>query len=64
MPVYSYRCEQCGRERIDIRCIAEKDKGPKCDRCSPRRVMDLFIETPPLGIVKDPAAGPSKRVRS
>jgi putative FmdB family regulatory protein len=61
MPLYEYECKDCGQTRTDIRCIADRERGPKCDRCKPRRTMTQIISGPPMGIVKDPAAGPSKR---
>lgn len=60
MPVYSYECYSCGQSRIDIRTVAQRDDAPKCDRCTPPKKM-LLVLCPVLGIVKNPAAGPSKR---
>ena len=53
MPLYTYKCEDCEKTRTDIRCIAERHDGPKCDFCgSP---MKLAID-PVVGVVKNPAA--------
>ena len=59
MPLYSYSCFHCGQNRSDMRTVDERDKAPKCDRCKPRKKMTLVI-CPVRGIVKNPAAGPSK----
>lgn len=60
MPLYSYVCKGCGQTRADIRTIEDRAYGPKCDRCKPRRTMVQFIDGAPMGIVKNPAAGPKK----
>jgi putative FmdB family regulatory protein len=59
MPLYSYECEHCGQAQNEMRTVAERERAPKCDRCSPRKTMTLVI-CPVRGIVKNPAAGPSK----
>lgn len=52
MPLYEYRCEPCNKERTDIRTIAERHEGPRCDRC--KQEMNLVV-SPVAGIVKNPA---------
>lgn len=44
MPVYEYRCEECG-ERFDVRAsFAEKQAGlePACPSCEGRRVRQVI----------------------
>jgi putative FmdB family regulatory protein len=60
MPLFAYECKGCGQTQKVMRCINDHDRGPKCDRCKPRRTMTQYIDGAPLGIVKNPAAGPSK----
>lgn len=52
-PLYSYECAPCKKRRTDIRCIADRERGPECDRC--RQSMTLVITSPPMAIVKNPA---------
>lgn len=59
MPLYAYECAQCKQQRSDLRTVAERNDGPYCDRCKPPQQMTLVI-SPVRGIVKNPAAGPSK----
>lgn len=59
MPLYAYECAGCGQSRHDMRKIEDRNNAPKCDRCRPRKTMTLVI-CPVRGIVKNPAAGPSK----
>lgn len=56
MPLYTYLCKWCQQTRVDLRTIAERDKGPKCDRCKPARKMKRQMDAV-HGVVKNPAAG-------
>jgi len=51
-PLYDYRCEDCENGRQDMRTVAERHDGPKCDFCSGQ--MKLVI-SPVAGVVKNPA---------
>lgn len=53
MPLYTYRCNPCKKERDDMRRIEERHDGPQCDRC--RKKMFLQI-SPVAGVVVNPAA--------
>lgn len=53
MPLYEYKCRECGYWREDIRLVAERHDAPKCDRC--KAAMQLILSAV-RGIVKDPAA--------
>jgi putative FmdB family regulatory protein len=57
MPLYAYECDGCGQQRDDMRKVDDRERGPKCGRCKPRRTMKLIIDGPPMAIVKNPAAG-------
>lgn len=57
MPFYLYYCMKCGAEREDMRLIADRRTGPKCDHCSAPMTLQL---TPPTVIVKNPAVPRSK----
>lgn len=52
MPIYEYKCPHCESQRTDIRSIAERDDGPRCDRDN---VKMLRLLSPTPGIVKNPA---------
>lgn len=56
-PLYSYYCEDCDRTRQEMRLMAEREQKPlpTCDRC--KEEMKFVISGPPMGIVKNPAAG-------
>ena len=60
MPLYTYFCEDCDRTRHEMRLMAEREQKPlpMCEGCDEE--MDLIISGPPMGIVKNPAAGPKK----
>jgi hypothetical protein len=54
--IYAYRCSPCDREKLEQRAVKHMlTKLPKCDQCGRR--MKFFISSPPLAIVKNPAAG-------
>lgn len=65
MPLYAYRCEECG-EPFDVRAtFAEKDAGlaPTCPTCDGERVKQimtagLLIHAGP-SVPSRPACGPS-----
>ena len=55
-PLYSYACS-CGAGKVEMRRMDEREQKPlpKCDRC--KKEMTFEISGPPMGIVKNPAAG-------
>ncbi len=57
MPLYEYRCEKCGRTRTEMRLVAEREQKPLPDCWKCKCEMEFRILTPPMGIVKNPAAG-------
>ena len=56
-PLYSYYCADCDKSKTEMRLMAEREQKPlpMCDRC--REEMQFIISGPPMGIVKNPAAG-------
>ncbi|MBM3314537.1 zinc ribbon domain-containing protein [candidate division WOR-3 bacterium] len=44
MPVYEYKCEDCGRGFDLVASIVEKESGlsPACPRCNGMRVRQVF----------------------
>jgi putative FmdB family regulatory protein len=44
MPVYEFKCDDCGHRFDIVATLAEKDAGlsPTCPRCSGKRVRQLF----------------------
>ena len=38
MPIYEYRCEECGRTYEQIRRMSEADKDLKCPSCESTKV--------------------------
>jgi putative FmdB family regulatory protein len=38
MPIYEYKCQQCGSSFEQIRSIAERDKDLLCPKCHSTRV--------------------------
>lgn len=45
MPIYEYKCPQCGEKFELRRSIADSDSDTKCPRCGSveaRRVLSLF----------------------
>lgn len=55
MPLYSYYCADCDRTKTEIRPMKDHMKFVECDRCHER--MQFIIDAPPMGVVKNPAAG-------
>ena len=57
MPLYAYECPECDRTKQEMRLMAERLQKPlpSCDRC--KQEMEFVISGPPMGIVKNPAAG-------
>ena len=57
MPLYTYTCEDCDRTKQEMRLMAERlqEPLPACDSCGEE--MTFVISGPPMGIVKNPAAG-------
>lgn len=53
MPLYSYKCPLCGKERSDMRTIDARHDAPVCDKLGHGR-MQLQIGAT-AGIVKNPA---------
>ncbi len=41
MPLYEYRCQECGNPFSERRTIAQRDEGVTCPRCSATRVARL-----------------------
>ena len=33
MPIYSYFCAKCNKNREGFRSVDGRDKGPACDKC-------------------------------
>jgi len=48
MPIYEYRCTQCG-ERFDVRQAIDEDGSkvtcPKCQAGNPRKLLPTFFST-------------------
>jgi putative FmdB family regulatory protein len=45
MPMYEYKCEQCGREFEQLRRMADADRDLVCPECSSdhiRRLLSCF----------------------
>jgi putative FmdB family regulatory protein len=42
MPMYEYRCENCGEKFEKLRRMSEADDGLLCPRCSSGRVERLL----------------------
>jgi len=38
MPIYEYRCEECGRTYEEIRRMSEADKDLQCPTCESKKV--------------------------
>jgi putative FmdB family regulatory protein len=38
MPIYEYRCEECGRKFEQLRRMSEADKDVICPKCESRKV--------------------------
>lgn len=57
MPVYDYLC-RCGHMDMDIRCISDREQGPKCTQCGEQ--MKLTV-SPVKGIVRNPAVAPKEK---
>ena len=49
MPIYEYRCRECG-ERFELRrSISDSDSEIKCPKCQaehPERLLSLFANSP------------------
>jgi putative FmdB family regulatory protein len=45
MPVYAYKCKQCGEEQTDVRAVKARNRPAKC-RCGGRAIRALALETP------------------
>ncbi len=50
MPMYEYRCEDCGHEFTTVLTISEHDKTkPKCPKCKSKKVQQtlssVFVKT-------------------
>ena len=46
MPIYSYRCKQCGEKFESVRSMHENDDEvtcPKCGEKKPQRVLSSFF---------------------
>lgn len=41
MPLYEYRCQECGTPFAERRSIAERDNGICCPHCSAKRAVRL-----------------------
>ena len=59
MILYEYACPKCQFECAAARSMAKREDGPWCNRC--QKQMKLQISAV-RGIVKNPAAGRSRRV--
>ncbi|MBL8214654.1 MAG: zinc ribbon domain-containing protein [Bryobacterales bacterium] len=42
MPLYEYRCPECGARFEQLRRMTEADSGVVCPRCESQRVQRLF----------------------
>lgn len=42
MPLYEYRCEDCGRTFEKIRRIADTDRAMKCPHCESKAIKRLL----------------------
>jgi putative FmdB family regulatory protein len=57
MPLYTYLCKNCGYEQTEMRLMAEREQKPlpACWKCKTETMF--VISGPPMGVVKNPAAG-------
>lgn len=44
MPVYEYRCRECGEIHEELRLVAAMDNEAVCDKCS--GIAELVMSTP------------------
>jgi len=51
MPIYSYRCQTCGRIQDELRKMKDADVFPKCNECLS---LTKRILTPPSIVLKGP----------
>ncbi len=42
MPIYEYRCEECGRLFEQLRRFGDADKDLKCPRCESDKIEHLL----------------------
>jgi len=42
MPIYEYRCDQCGQAFEMIRSVSDSDKGLQCPACKSLKVNRLM----------------------
>jgi putative FmdB family regulatory protein len=42
MPMYEYRCRECGERFEEIRSVSDSDQGVLCPRCAGGAVEKLF----------------------
>ncbi|HEY3443359.1 MAG TPA: zinc ribbon domain-containing protein [Paludibaculum sp.] len=42
MPMYEYRCAECGRENEQLRRMSEADTNVECPHCGSKQVTRLF----------------------
>jgi putative FmdB family regulatory protein len=42
MPIYEYRCNECGQAFEMIQSVSEKDKGVHCPACKSSKVKRLM----------------------
>ena len=57
MPMYEYRCKECGTVQELLRRFAEADTGVDCPKCSSQKVDRIFSTFATGGC----GAGPSGR---
>jgi putative FmdB family regulatory protein len=53
MPLYTYKCLQCGRVEDAYRSISERDNGPECHGKMPKIIVPTMIGTI-LGVASNP----------
>jgi putative FmdB family regulatory protein len=52
MPIYEYRCKECGEKFEAFRSIHDKDNSVECPRCGrkgPRRIPSSVFSSIPSG---------------
>jgi putative FmdB family regulatory protein len=61
MPLYAYQCPKCLAETSELRKVDERNDGLLCYRCG-KADMNLILDAPPMGIVRNPAV-PARNFR-
>ena len=57
MPLYEYRCGECGHRFEILQRLGEGSEGLACPRCGARRLAKQFSTFASVGATEGPAAG-------